>query len=311
MTGVPDDLIGPDVRDAAGLVPSVTVLGSLLTATIGSPTAAPALLDLLDALVDQAVDAPPLIVDEDAGPERMILVYDSLISIVGPELSADVIDSDGVRSATVISGDLICSSVRGPGVEVVSAPPSAESGSPERADDTGAELVGATVQILRSGVTVVDVAIDDRGRVIDHLDVDGLTAAWADHYQREMADTLQPDEAGLGDPQESDAELLAATERISERAERRRQEAADAETADRLAAPDPVWVATHTVPDGVMSVWPAPDPSLPRDPAGPLASGTEVRVEQRRGDWAEISTSEGRTGWVDARRLIELLHPPT
>lgn len=326
--------------DVSGLVPSVSALASMLQAALDATSVVPGALHLLDVLVDQVSTAPPLPLDDVGETPWVGVIADGLTSIVGPEVSIDVVGDGDARSMTVVVGDLMALISRGPGITSGFVPPDppADRSDARLTADTGEtddahEPIGSMVQILREGETVVDVAIDHLGRVIDLRDVEGLAAAWTEFDERKMNAAFEDAEVDLD---EDDAELLAVSDRVRERAERRRQEeaeaaAADAETAQRgeaaeavvadvvadvgaveaLAPPVPTWVATHVVPDGGMSVWPAPDPALERDPAGPLAPGTFVRVDQRRGDWAEIVTQEGRVGWVDARRLIDLAHPPT
>lgn len=45
-----------------------------------------------------------------------------------------------------------------------------------------------------------------------------------------------------------------------------------------------------------------PDAALP--PARTLAPGSRVRVVRTMGDWAQVDTGDGWTGWVDGRRLL-------
>jgi hypothetical protein len=66
----------------------------------------------------------------------------------------------------------------------------------------------------------------------------------------------------------------------------------------------PAWVATHAVPSGGMSAWPEPNPEI--QPSAHLEARVRVTVSERRGDWARVVGSNGWTGWVDARRLVEL-----
>lgn len=66
----------------------------------------------------------------------------------------------------------------------------------------------------------------------------------------------------------------------------------------------PAWVATHAVPPGGMSAWAEPNPEI--QPSAQLEARVRVSVSERRGDWARVVGSNGWTGWVDARRLVEL-----
>lgn len=61
------------------------------------------------------------------------------------------------------------------------------------------------------------------------------------------------------------------------------------------------WLPTHRTPAGGLDAYPAPDPGA----GGPirLDPGLQLRVEQTTGDWAQVTASNGWTGWVDARRL--------
>jgi hypothetical protein len=70
------------------------------------------------------------------------------------------------------------------------------------------------------------------------------------------------------------------------------------------APPTPSWGATHAVAATPARAWAAPDPSQP--PVAELAPRTEVRVLERRGDWARVDASNGWSGWVDARLLVSV-----
>lgn len=59
---------------------------------------------------------------------------------------------------------------------------------------------------------------------------------------------------------------------------------------------------THVVPQGGLPAWPEPDGSRPV--AANLHAGTELRVTERRADWAHVEAGNGWAGWVDARRLV-------
>jgi hypothetical protein len=71
----------------------------------------------------------------------------------------------------------------------------------------------------------------------------------------------------------------------------------------------PAWVATHAVPPGGLSAWAEPNPKI--QPSSHLEARVRVAVSERRGDWARVVGSNGWTGWVDARRLVELSKPET
>ena len=61
------------------------------------------------------------------------------------------------------------------------------------------------------------------------------------------------------------------------------------------------WSATHVAPPEGIQAWVQPDPA---SQSTQLQPGTELRVVQRSGDWAQVSAVNGWTGWVDGRRLV-------
>jgi len=61
---------------------------------------------------------------------------------------------------------------------------------------------------------------------------------------------------------------------------------------------------THRVGASELPTWPMPDPTAA--PGPPLAAGLEVHVSEVRGDWAEVTCSNGWSAWVDVRQLIPL-----
>ena len=69
------------------------------------------------------------------------------------------------------------------------------------------------------------------------------------------------------------------------------------------ATPTPVWVPTHSVPAGGMSALALPGSA--GSPVAPLPPGLGLRVLQRAGDWAQVQSSDGWSGWVDGRQLVE------
>ncbi len=77
-----------------------------------------------------------------------------------------------------------------------------------------------------------------------------------------------------------------------------------AATGPAQVAAAPGWEPTHRVPAEGLDAWSAPDPAS----AGPvrLDPRLELRVEQTSGDWAQVTASNGWTGWVDARLLESL-----
>lgn len=71
-------------------------------------------------------------------------------------------------------------------------------------------------------------------------------------------------------------------------------------------APQPAasaWTPSHKVPGQGMQAWGAPDPS------GPvlvnLGGNLPVKVQEMRGAWAHVLCSNGWTGWVDGRLLVQ------
>jgi len=63
------------------------------------------------------------------------------------------------------------------------------------------------------------------------------------------------------------------------------------------------WAATHIIPDDGLDSRTAPDPALAADVR--LGAGLQVRLLKRSGDWAQIDASNGWTGWVDGRLLVD------
>jgi SH3 domain-containing protein len=67
-------------------------------------------------------------------------------------------------------------------------------------------------------------------------------------------------------------------------------------------APSAAWSATHVVKRSAKT-WAQPDPAGAG--AGTLARRVQVQVVERQGDWAQVVTSNGWTGWIDSRDLKE------
>jgi hypothetical protein len=110
--------------------------------------------------------------------------------------------------------------------------------------------------------------------------------------------------------------MLASLNNGIEESRRRMEEAARQEQAEAAAAaraqpqatattPQPAaspgWAPSHAVPAGGIPAWAGPDPSAA--PVANLSPGLELRVDDRLGDWAKVSASNGWVGWVDGRRL--------
>ncbi|MDJ0952174.1 MAG: hypothetical protein QNJ81_00715 [Acidimicrobiia bacterium] len=64
----------------------------------------------------------------------------------------------------------------------------------------------------------------------------------------------------------------------------------------------PLWAPTHTVPPEGLQAWAQPHPAGPV--VANLAGGVELRVQERRADWAHVVAENGWQGWVDGRRLV-------
>lgn len=65
-------------------------------------------------------------------------------------------------------------------------------------------------------------------------------------------------------------------------------------------APAASWSPTHVVKRRA-DAWAQPDPSGAR--AGTVKRRVEVQVLERQGDWAQVATSNGWSGWIDNRDL--------
>ncbi len=95
-----------------------------------------------------------------------------------------------------------------------------------------------------------------------------------------------------------------------EPAEAAEEEVPPVESTEELPAPstdagaDRPWAPTHAVPSGGMNAWAEPDPS--QSPTAALQPRVELRVDEMRGAWAHVTGSNGWTGWVDGRRLLQL-----
>jgi hypothetical protein len=63
-----------------------------------------------------------------------------------------------------------------------------------------------------------------------------------------------------------------------------------------------VWTATHTVPPEGLQAWAQPDPT--GVVIANLADRVELRVIERRADWAHVDAVNGWKGWVDGRHLV-------
>ncbi|MFG2848787.1 YrhB domain-containing protein [Kitasatospora sp. NPDC048296] len=84
-----------------------------------------------------------------------------------------------------------------------------------------------------------------------------------------------------------------------------RQPAPPRPSPPRVGGP---WTPTHLVPQGGMSAWVAPDPTL--DPVTRIDARVELQLLERAGDWAHIVCSNGWSAWVDARAMEELPSRP-
>ncbi|HEX7464968.1 MAG TPA: SH3 domain-containing protein, partial [Actinomycetota bacterium] len=66
----------------------------------------------------------------------------------------------------------------------------------------------------------------------------------------------------------------------------------------------PVWAPTHHVPAEGMQAWAAPDPASAV--IARLDPGLGLRVDEVAGAWARVTASNGWTGWVDGRLLVQM-----
>jgi hypothetical protein len=66
----------------------------------------------------------------------------------------------------------------------------------------------------------------------------------------------------------------------------------------------PVWSPTHRVPAEGMQVWAAPDPASAV--VARLDPGLDLRVDEVAGAWARVTASNGWSGWVDGRLLVQI-----
>jgi len=146
--------------------------------------------------------------------------------------------------------------------------------------DRGTTL-NAVAAVDRSGVTIT---------VTNHVYVDGLS-------RQSVTSALH--------------ELVAAVDTIGKQtlSETRVQEPVEAEskaTPTDASPPAAVggWTPTHRVPTAGMRAWADPDPS--QQPTTRLEPAVELTVSEQRGDWANVVGSNGWTGWVDARQLLQI-----
>lgn len=73
------------------------------------------------------------------------------------------------------------------------------------------------------------------------------------------------------------------------------------ETASARSEPA-TWAPTHRVPLGGMRAYAHPHPAAPV--VAELPERLELRLVERRADWANVRAVNGWTGWVDGRRLV-------
>lgn len=64
------------------------------------------------------------------------------------------------------------------------------------------------------------------------------------------------------------------------------------------------FTVTHVAPPEGLQVWQAPDPSVPA--VAPVQAGVQMQLLERRGAWARVAFSNGWSGWVDGRRIVEV-----
>ncbi len=118
------------------------------------------------------------------------------------------------------------------------------------------------------------------------------------------------DVAGTVDALNEAMVATPAPEAEPEPAEAAEEQVPQVESTEELPAPptdagaDQPWAPTHAVPAEGMNAWAEPDPS--QSPTAALQPRVELRVDEMRGAWAHVTGSNGWTGWVDGRRLLEL-----
>jgi hypothetical protein len=71
-----------------------------------------------------------------------------------------------------------------------------------------------------------------------------------------------------------------------------------------VAPEAPGWLPTHAVPAAGAQAWSQPDPNS--QPAATLDAGSQLRLLQTQGDWAQVQAQNGWVGWVDVRALTTL-----
>ncbi|MGW7315215.1 hypothetical protein [Streptomyces sp. NPDC054854] len=71
--------------------------------------------------------------------------------------------------------------------------------------------------------------------------------------------------------------------------------------------PDAGFRPTHVVPGDGLPAWEGPDPTRP---TAALDAFLPVRLQSRRGEWAEVLCSNGWSAWVDGRLLVAVPQPP-
>jgi SH3-like domain-containing protein len=77
---------------------------------------------------------------------------------------------------------------------------------------------------------------------------------------------------------------------------------------DRRLVETPRFEGTHVAPAAGLQLWAQPDPATA--PIGTIAAGTPLIVHERRGAWAQVTTEDGRSGWVDGRLLQDPVAAP-
>lgn len=60
---------------------------------------------------------------------------------------------------------------------------------------------------------------------------------------------------------------------------------------------------THVAPREGLQAWREPDPSVPA--VADVQAGVQMQLLERRGAWARVLFSNGWSGWVDGRRMVE------
>ncbi len=115
---------------------------------------------------------------------------------------------------------------------------------------------------------------------------------------------------GLVIPSLARRRAVARMNRAVARVRARREANVPVAMAPAVAPPVPVapeppsWLPTHAVPAGGAQAWSQPDGNSAA--AATLDAGSQLRLLQTQGAWAQVQAQNGWVGWVDARVLTQL-----